>query len=499
MLPQGQAEVAPGGQMAAPQASAGVDPFAAQPAPPAEVPQTPQVGMIEGAVRKGFDFMFGGPSPEEAQKILETQPTDPNQRARLQQIVSGAAGPSDLEKAGSFFFGKEENTNILGKQEQTPTFGLAEPSSSTATGEDPFSAPIVQPAAPAMADPSQQIQLKDSGSSTVGLNSTQAMLQERFGAPTISAIQSAEEGLGMRTDAQGRMVDPGVDRSSFNQASADREARQAAQSNLGKAVSDRDRRAARGDGMSDADRRDIAKANAQGASASDIARGDKVAGLAGIDRRTGKPLAAEGAGGMTEYQRITALQRQKEIDMKVQDGMDVKAAKKEVEFEESRNNVRSTQDSFNKLKPVAEEIAKLSGTVFTEGALGWAAAKLPLATDAGQIERLTTEFEGSAFLQGLIEAKAKGATFGALSQQEGDRILGQWGTITSPDSTNEQRITAINNMLGSIQRSSERAASDHNEKFPNRSATPEASGSSGGQRYTNDQDHGAKVETHFQS
>jgi hypothetical protein len=30
-----------------------------------------------------------------------------------------------------------------------------------------------------------------------GLNSTQAMLQERFGSPTISGIQSAEEGLGL--------------------------------------------------------------------------------------------------------------------------------------------------------------------------------------------------------------------------------------------------------------------------------------------------------------
>jgi hypothetical protein len=242
----------------------------------------------------------------------------------------------------------------------------------------------------------------------------------------------------------------------------------------------------------------MAKANRPGASVGDVARGNKVAALAGVDLRTGRPLGGDTKDGLTTFQAITAQQRQQEIDLKVQGGMEEKAAKREVAFEESRNNVRSTQDSFNKLKPVAEEIARLSGTTFTEGPLGWVAAKLPLATDAGQIERLTTEFEGSAFLQGLIEAKAKGATFGALSEQEGNRILGQWGTITSPKSTNEQRITAINNMLESIQRSSERAASDHNEKFPNRSATPETSGSSGGQRYPNDQDHGAKVETFFQ-
>lgn len=223
--------------------------------------------------------------------------------------------------------------------------------------------------------------------------------------------------------------------------------------------------------VSQSDRRDIAKGQVAGASAADKARAAEVAARNNLDPRTGLPLTAtKDVNGLTDFQKITAAQRQQEIDLKIQSGLDERAAKQEVAFEESRNNVRSTQDSFNKLKPVAEEIAALSGTTFTEGALGWAAAALPLSTNAGQIERLTTEFEGSAFLQGLIEAKAKGATFGALSEQEGNRILGQWGTITSPKSTNEQRIRAINNMLSSIQRSAERAASDHAEKFPDRSA-----------------------------
>jgi hypothetical protein len=392
----------------------------------------------------------------------------------------------------------------------TPTFGLADPSSSTATGEDPFSGPIVKPATPAMADPSQQIQLKDSGSSTVGLNSTQAMLQERFGSPTISGIQSAEEGLGLRTDAQGRMIDPNVDRSSFEQESADREARQAARPDFSEAqeraagtVTDRERREARGEGISDADRRDIAKAQSPNASASDRARGMKVADKAGLDWRTGQPLKQDKeTGGLTDYQAITAQQRQTEIDLKIADGMEEKEAKREVAYEESRSNVRSTQDSFDKLRPVAEEIALLSGGKFTEGVLGWTASKLPFSTDAAQIERLTTEFEGSAFLQGLIDAKAKGATFGALSEREGDRILGQWGNITSPKSTNEERIRAVNSMLASIQRSSERATSDHKEKFPNRSASSskaQAQGSPEVKRHAKDQDYAAKVETHFQT
>jgi hypothetical protein len=61
----------------------------------------------------------------------------------------------------------------------------------------------------------------------MGRDATRAMLQERFGAPTISAIQSlpSGQGLGMRTDAQGRMISQGDDRTAFDQASLDRLAR----------------------------------------------------------------------------------------------------------------------------------------------------------------------------------------------------------------------------------------------------------------------------------
>jgi hypothetical protein len=321
--------------------------------------------------------------------------------------------------------------------------------------------------------------------------------QGRFRRQAASVAGETPEQNQSRTDA----LFP--EQADFEQASADREARQAARPDFGEAVSDRDRRAARGEGISDADRRDIAKAQSPNASASDRARGMKVAEKAGLDWRTGQPLKQEKeTGGLTDYQAITAQQRQTEIDLKIADGMEEKEAKRAVAYEESRSNVRSTQDSFDKLRPVAEEIALLSGSKFTEGALGWTASKLPFSTDAAQIERLTTEFEGSAFLQGLIDAKAKGATFGALSEREGDRILGQWGKITSPKSKNPERIRAVNSMLESIQRSSERATSDHKEKFPDRSASSskaQAQGSPEGKRHAKDQDHGAKVDTHFQT
>ena len=83
----------------------------------------------------------------------------------------------------------------------------------------------------------------------------------------------------------------------YGRDSLAREARQAARPDFGEAqtraagtVTDRERRAARGEGMSDADRRDIAKANIRGASASDIARAMKVAELNNVDLQTGKSL-----------------------------------------------------------------------------------------------------------------------------------------------------------------------------------------------------------------
>jgi len=477
-------------------------------------------GFVENAAKKGFDYFFGAPTAEQAQNTLDTMPTDPDQRARLQATAAGEGAPSDLSKAASFFFGRPEvagDPNTLGAQAPAVVsddpFGVT-PREIAAAGNENFGKAVAENPyrsqygvnsleQGAVDEIQQQDAAAPQAQAPQGLNSTQAMLQERFGSPTISGIQSAEEGLGLRTDAQGRMIDPNVDRSSFEQKSADREARQAARPDFGTAVSDRDRRAARGEGISDADRRDIAKAQSPNASASDRARGMKVAEKAGLDWRTGQPLKQEKeTGGLTDYQAITAQQRQTEIDLKIAEGMEEKEAKREVAYEESRSNVRSTQDSFDKLRPVAEEIALLSGSKFTEGALGWTASKLPFSTDAAQIERLTTEFEGSAFLQGLIDAKAKGATFGALSEREGDRILGQWGKITSPKSTNEERIRAVNSMLESIQRSSERAASDHKEKFPNRSASSskaKAQGSPEGKRHAKDQDHGAKVETYFQT
>ena len=61
----------------------------------------------------------------------------------------------------------------------------------------------------------------------MGQDETRAMLQERFGAPTINEILNLPSGQGMGAgiDEQGRMISQGDDRSAFNKASRDRLAR----------------------------------------------------------------------------------------------------------------------------------------------------------------------------------------------------------------------------------------------------------------------------------
>lgn len=83
----------------------------------------------------------------------------------------------------------------------------------------------------------------------------------------------------------------------YGRESLAREQRQADRPDFGEAqtraagtVTDRERRAARGEGMSDADRRDIAKGSARGASAGDVARAMKVAELNNVDVKTGESL-----------------------------------------------------------------------------------------------------------------------------------------------------------------------------------------------------------------
>ncbi len=114
---------------------------------------TPPVQAVETAsdegkgnlLSRGIDFFFGPSTPEQAQRILETQPTDPAQRARLQATAEGRGEPSDIQKAISYLFAPNEvagDPNILGYDERVEAARAAKVSETQPTApEIPQGAP----------------------------------------------------------------------------------------------------------------------------------------------------------------------------------------------------------------------------------------------------------------------------------------------------------------------------------------------------------------------
>ena len=413
---------------------------------------TPQTGEGGNILSRGFDFFFGPPTPEQAQQTLTTQPTDPAQRENLQAIVRGEERPSSVGKAASFLFGRPDvagDPNIMGATKPeavAPQFGLADTTSSTApTGEDPFSGPIVQPQVP-QADPNQQIRLADPTSSTAGLNPTQAMLQERFGAPTISAIQAAPEGLGMRTDPQGRMIDPNADRSFFEQQSAAREQRAEEQFGVarGPDARDRDRRIASGEGTSTADLTDMAKANARGASASDVARGQQVADALGVDLKTGQPLAANGRVSAKERAETDKIQAEtakilSEINSNA-DTSEWSAGRKQAMKTQAKelsewevNQLPDLENSLSTLTNVADELDK--GQVET----GTLLDRLPASNWTRAIMNPDAEVARQE-VSGIIMKTLKETFPGAISNEERTALI---STVYNPAMGPEQNAKLI--------------------------------------------------------
>lgn len=137
---------------------------------------------------------------------------------------------------------------------------------------------------------------------------TRSMLQERFGAPTISAIQAlpAGQGLGLPTDAQGRMITPGAQPpatalSDFEQASLERQQR------IGGTGSFEGDSAAREERLAERDRRPgetrterdtrIARSRTEGARAGALTMADAV-DLAGGDRTLARTMVVRSRRGL---------------------------------------------------------------------------------------------------------------------------------------------------------------------------------------------------------
>jgi len=132
------------------------------------------------------------------------------------------------------------------------------------------------------------------------------MLPSGSGAnlPTLSSVNAMSGTAPMVTAPQGR---PAL--SAYEQASMDREAGIAARPDFNEAISDRDRRAARGEGLSQADLRDLAQGSARGAT-----EGERMRALQ-IQQRAGMGAFKPGTPRVDKLSQATST-----VDRMIQNG-----------------------------------------------------------------------------------------------------------------------------------------------------------------------------------
>jgi len=195
----------------------------------------------------------------------------------------------------------------------------------------------------------------------------------------------------------------------------------------------------------------------------------------GIDPDTMQPIAPEGeVMSVQEKANLLKTLTQTETEKLKQAGLvqemeerGIKAQGARTEEQlQAQGELRSYGEQLNKLTGVRDEIAKVTKKNWaTEGGLGWLNATLPLGSDARTVSRLVKEIEGSTFIRGIIDAKNRGATFGPLSDQEGANIVAAYGKILTPDMKNEQRVTAINDLLSAMNEGFNNSAERYKSRY----------------------------------
>ena len=329
----------------------------------------------------------------------------------------------------------------------------------------------------------------------MSVRDTQDMLQERFGAPTVSGNMNPSMS-GLETDAQGRMIDPNVDRSDFERESAAREARQAARPDFGKVQRDGDT----GDGAPTA----LFKKEAESAGLSGRAKSEFVSERsrswteAREDRETAKASGRAAAGrSATELGiKVSAENRELTEDEK----------KNGVELSSAAGALNSLKADLDLVREKGEEISTLSQKSLTEGILGKAISKISPTSSAAKLERASGVLTGDAFIKGMQVIKEFGGGLGSVTEVEGLKVERAQGAIFESGMSGEERRAAVNNYIEVRENAYNRIHSQFVKQYGAEEAATYLGDSSGnvgqagqtGSRYADDQDHGAAVNTYYQ-
>ena len=285
----------------------------------------------------------------------------------------------------------------------------------------------------------------------------------------------------------------------MNELSAQREARLDARLPGDQSVSDRERRAARGDGISMADQTAMAKANARDASPSEVARGNQVANALGVDLKTGQPLQA--TGGLT-FDQIMKLQdfnfkRDQESYKREQDDL-VAQGKKTEAFEKDSALLRQVSGDAGRIGRLTNEAIGLAtepGTTALSGSL----LKHVAGSDANQLKSILAVISSKVALDRLMEVKKTGATLGQVSEKELAMLQNSFDALDQslPPERLREALTNYANQLKKVEDQTQRAFIDKHGQDKFNKIMGGGSMGQGEPRFSNDVDHGAAVETHF--
>ena len=361
MLPQGQAEVALGGQIAAPQVGA-IDP----------------ISFFEGRATG---------NPNSLESIASA--------GEMRQPAAIPQAPTELAAPTAF---------------NTPDIGLP----SASVGQ-------VDPTTPFFQDPASQVNpmlapqdLSSGGLTTAG------------GQPLAGFLAG-----GQQLDPQGRMIDPNVDRSSFDQASADRETRAAEGFDQPRGPDSRDRDGKGTMSMEDATQLTGGNRDAAGAllKRQELGLGEfKAETPSQADILAREKFEAEQAkGGNPELTETERLNREKLQFTKDEAARKAGLTKEELATEaiDGRNRdfaaAEAMFSSNQNISEVGQKAQRQAGQNLTTGIAGAILSKLKPGSNAADMQaNLDTLTADAAFssLQTMRDNSKTGGALGAISERE---------------------------------------------------------------------------------
>jgi len=323
---------------------------------------------------------------------------------------------------------------------------------------------------------------------------TQPQGLAEFGGRTLSQYLTdpTVEGAGLMTDAQGRMLPNAPDGTPMPREEAFPKFEQQAdlrEQRLDTMLADRAaarqaQRGGEGEAMSFAEARKV----------TDPQRPNETKSQYNDRIRQTQAMAGQEQDGLTAYQKET-LARQDRAFQTAQDNINREwEASQAAKAEEKAQGIAETREGIQKeterldsqlgfLEKAGMEMAGLSDWT-TEGMVGWFNSKIPANTKKKQVDRIANSFMGNAFLRSIIDSKSLGATFGALSNQEGEKITGAETILMDPEQSNEDRLRAASQIIGTIRsakaRAQKRLAATYPEGQPSEgggaTATPQMEG-----------------------